>query len=132
MPNKWYENVPQPAIIWDKGVFTDSTISANCPDIIVHSKKDKLCLLINIAIPVDHNIGEKENDKLTKYKSLGIDITRSWNTRTQIVSIVIGALGCNKKGFHRYLDQIPGKPCAFEVQKIALCGTAHILRKVLS
>lgn len=100
VPNKWYENVQQPAIIWNKGVFTDPTISANCPGIIVHNKKDKLCLLISIAIPLDHNIVEKENDKLTKYKSLRIDVTRSWNTRTQIVSIVIGALGCIKKGFH--------------------------------
>ncbi len=139
VPNKGYENVPQPVvntdectIMWDKGVFTDLTISANRPDIIVHNKKDKMCLPIDVAIQVDHNVVEKENDKLIKYKSLGSDISRSWNTRTQIVPVVIGALGCIKKGFHRYLDQIPGKPSAFEAQKIVLCGTAHILRKVLS
>lgn len=93
MPNKWYENVPVVntdggAIMWEKGVFTDPTISANHLDIIVHNKKDKLCLLTNIA---DHNIMKRENDKLTKYKSLGIDIRRSWNMRAQIVSIVIEA-----------------------------------------
>ncbi|CAM4672923.1 unnamed protein product [Leuciscus chuanchicus] len=77
VPNKWYENVPQPVvntdsciIMWDKGVFTDLTTSANCPDIIIHNKEDKLCLLIDIVIPMDHNIVVKENDKLTKYKNL--------------------------------------------------------------
>ncbi|KAL1256585.1 hypothetical protein QQF64_012130 [Cirrhinus molitorella] len=139
VPDKWYENAPQPVentdyctIMWDKSDFTDLTISANRPDIIVHNKKDKMCLVIDVAIPVDHNVVEKENDKLIKYKSLGIDISRSWNMRTQIVPFVIGALGCIKIGFQRYLDQIPGKPSAFEAQKIVLCGTAHILRKRLS
>lgn len=125
-------NTDECTIMWDKDVFTNLTISANRPDIIVHNKKDKMCLLIDVTIPVDHNIVEKENNKLFKYKSLGIDISRSWNTRTQIVPVVIGALGCIKKGFHRYLDQIPGKPSAFEAQKIVFCGTAHIIRKVLS
>jgi len=46
----------------DNGVFTDLVISAK----IVNIKKDKLFLLINILIPVDHNIVEKENDKLSK------------------------------------------------------------------
>ncbi len=35
-----------------------------------------------------------------------------------------------KKGFVQNLKMLPGHPSA-EVQKIALMGTAHILRKVL-
>lgn len=95
--------------MWDKGVFTELTTSANRPDIIVHNKKDKLCLLIDIVIPMDHNKVVKENDKLTKYKNLGINISRSWNTRTQIVAVVIGALGYNKKGFQKKGSQVPSK-----------------------
>ena len=34
-----------------------------------------------------------------------------------------------KKGTEKHLKQIPGSPNPAEMQKIALRGTAHILRK---
>ena len=37
-----------------------------------------------------------------------------------------------KKGTEKHLEQIRGSPNLAEMQKIALTGTAHILRKTLS
>ena len=37
-----------------------------------------------------------------------------------------------KKGIKHYLREIPGSNNLREIQKTALLGTAHILRKVLS
>ena len=37
-----------------------------------------------------------------------------------------------KKGTKKRLEQIPGSPDIAEMQKVALTGTAHILRKTLS
>lgn len=135
---KYYEhqpdrvvNIEDVSIMWDVPIITDRTILANRPDIVLHNKKDRTCLLIDIAVPEDSNIMVKEAEKLSKYKDLEIEISRMWNCRARTVPIVIGALGTVKKAFDQNLKMLPGHPSASEVQKIALMGTAHILRKVL-
>lgn len=139
VPDKWYMHVPQPVIntqhctiMWDYGIQTDRTIRANRPDIVFHNREAKTCLLIDVAIPDDHNIMIKEAEKISKYKDLEIEIKRMWNTKASIVPVVIGTLGVVKAGLQKQLDVIPGKPTVFEAQKVALLGSAHILRKVLS
>jgi phage pi2 protein 07 len=47
----------------------------NRPDIIVKNKKDKTCLLIDVAIPSDKNVIQKEAEKELKYK-----YQRMWST----------------------------------------------------
>ena len=48
------------------------------------------------------------------------------------MSIIIGALRVIKKGMRSTVEKIPGTINMEELQKIALMGTAHLLRKVLS
>jgi hypothetical protein len=43
---------------------------ANRPDIIVKNKKDKTCLLIDVAILSDKNVIRKEAEKKLQYKTL--------------------------------------------------------------
>jgi hypothetical protein len=43
------------------------------PDII-KNMKDKICLLIDVAIPSDRNVIQKESEKKLKYKNLSIEI----------------------------------------------------------
>jgi hypothetical protein len=45
---------------------------ANRPDIIIKNKKDETCLLIDVAIPSDKNIIQKEAEKKLKFKNLSI------------------------------------------------------------
>jgi len=40
-------------------------------------KKQKTCLLIDIAIPGDSNFNAEETEKLRKYRGLGIDIKQN-------------------------------------------------------
>lgn len=137
--DKWYDHEPQPVtnsqdctVMWDHNVRTDRTISANRPDIVLHNRAKRVCLLIDIAIPDDRNITVKEAEKITKYKDLQIEVQRMWNVKAKVIPVVIGSLGTIKKGFHKHLEQIPGKPAAYEVQKIALLGSTHILRRVIT
>ena len=74
----------------------------------------------------------KVAEKLSKYKDLEIEITKMWGLKTITVPVVIGALGIVKKGIEKHIDKIPGKINVTELQKIALRGSSHILRKVLS
>ena len=135
----WYEHNPQPVtegdnvtILWNFTIHTDRTIKANRPDITIKDKKEKTCLLIDMAVPMDGNISNKVLEKLSKYLDLEIEIGKMWHLNVKTIPVVIGALGMIKKGTQSYLDKIPGKPSLYEIQKIVLNSTSHILRRALS
>ena len=113
-------------------IHTDKTIKANKPDIVIKDKKEKTCLLIDMAVPSERNTSIKVVEKLSKYKDLEIEVTKMWGMKTQTVPVVIGALGLVKKGLEKHTNKIPGNINLTEIQKIALLGSAHILRRVLS
>jgi hypothetical protein len=48
-----------------------------------------------------------------------------------VTPVIIGATGTISKSFRKYLSSTPGKHEVKELQKTAILGTAHILRKVL-
>jgi len=54
-----------------------------------------------------------------------------WNVKSKVIPVIIGATGNFSKSFRKYVSNILGKHDAKEVQKTAILGTAHILRKVL-
>jgi hypothetical protein len=49
-----------------------------------------------------------------------------------MIPIIIGATGTISKPYRRYLNNTLGNQEVKELQKTPLCGTAHILRKVLA
>ena len=71
------------------------------------------------------------NDNNNKYKDLEIEVGKLWHMKTVTHSVVIGTLGMIKKGTEKNLEKIPGSPNLAKMQKIALIGTAYILRKTL-
>jgi hypothetical protein len=75
---------------------------------------------------------KKETEKILKYKDLTIEIQRMWNAKTKVIPATIGATGNISKSFRKYVSNIPGNHEVKELQKTAILGTAHILRKVLT
>jgi hypothetical protein len=137
----WYKRVPKPletsqegkaTILWNPQVQTDRTIPNNKPDITNRDNKEETCMLIDVAIPGDRNVIQKEAEKILKYKDLIIEIQRMWNVKTKVTPAIIGATGTISKSFRKYLSSTPGTQEAKELQKTAILGTAHILRKVLT
>jgi hypothetical protein len=55
-----------------------------------------------------------------------------WNIKVRVIPVVIGATGTILKSFRKYVSNIPGNHDVKELQKRAILGTAHILRKVLT
>jgi len=88
-------------------------------------------MLIDVAILGDRNVIKKEAEKILKYKDLTIEIERLWNVKTEVIPVIIGATGNISKSFSKYVSNITGKHEVEELQKTAILGTAHILRKVL-
>jgi hypothetical protein len=60
-----------------------------------------------------------------------IEIQRMWNVKTGVIPVIIRATGTISKSFRKYVSTIPGNHEVKELQKTAILGTAHVLRKVL-
>ena len=88
-------------------------------------------MLIGVVISGDSNVIKKEAEKILKYKDLTIEIQRMWNVKTNVIPVIIGVTGTISKSFRKYVSNIPGKHEVKELQKTAILGAAHILRKVL-
>jgi hypothetical protein len=54
-----------------------------------------------------------------------------WNLKCTIVPVIIGATGIVTKNLRKNLEAIPGKHSIDSLQKTAVLGTSHIIRKVL-
>ena len=90
-----------------------------------------MMMIIIIIISGERNVIKKEAEKILKYEDLTIEIQRMWNVKTKVIPVIIGATGTISKSFRKYVSNIPGKHEVKELQKTAILGTAHILRKVL-
>ena len=136
---KWYEHEPESVVendrvklLWDVNIQCDHIIEARRPDIVVINKQERSCLIIDIAIPGDVRVHEKEIEKIEKYQELKREIKRLWKLRTvQIVPVVVGALGSVTKRLREFLKKLNITIQTRFLQKTALLGTARILRKVL-
>jgi hypothetical protein len=104
-------------VLWNQRIQTDRDILAKRPDIIIKSMKDKTCLLIDVVIPSDRNVIQKESENKLKYKNLSIEIQRIWNMKYFVIPIIIGATGIVTKGLKKYLETIPGKHSIDSLQK---------------
>jgi len=73
----------------------------------------------------------KRKRKKLKYKSLDIEIQRMWNLKCTIVPVIIGATGVVTRRLRKNLEAVPGKHSIDSLQKTAILGTSHVIRKVL-
>jgi hypothetical protein len=55
-----------------------------------------------------------------------------WNLKTRVIPVIIRATGTISESFRKYVSNIPGNHEVKELQKTAILGTAHRLRKVLT
>jgi hypothetical protein len=88
-------------------------------------------MLIDVAISGDRNVIKREAEKILKYKDLTIEMQHKLNVKTKVILAIIGATGTILKSFRKYVSKLPGNHEVKELQKTAILGTAHILRKVL-
>ncbi|XP_068709115.1 uncharacterized protein [Montipora foliosa] len=136
--NKWYEHKPEWVIendhvklLWDFNIQTSTYIQERRPDVVVVDRDKKTCNIIDIAVPVDAGIVEKEKEKVEKYQDLRREVARLWNVKAKVVPIVVGALGAVTPNLSKHLDAIGVTTRIELLQKAALLGTARLLRRVL-
>jgi hypothetical protein len=88
-------------------------------------------MLIDVAISGDRNVIPKEAEKILKYKDLTTEIQHTWNVKSRVILVIIGASRIISKSFIKFMSTIPRNHEVKELQKTAILGTAHILQKVL-
>jgi len=91
-----------------------------------------MMIMVMVIIIIIIIIIIKEAEKILKYKDLTIEIQRMWQVKTRVIPVIIGATGTVSKSFRKYISNIPGNHEVRELQKTAILGTAHVLRKVLT
>ena len=84
--DKWYEHSPKSIeeneevkLLWDFTIQTDREIHHRRPDIVIQKKKAKETIIVDIAVPGDSNVRQKETEKYEKYQDLAREIKGSGN-----------------------------------------------------
>ena len=93
-------------ILWDFTIqcACDRKIEARRPDIVFVDKKEREVVIIDVAIPGDYRVKDKELEKLKKYQLLKDEIAKVLRMRKVIVvPVVIGALGAVSVSFKEYM-----------------------------
>ena len=130
----YYQYTPQTVLenteyklYWDQTIYTDKTIIANRPDIVLMNKRERTTYLIDIAIPSDTNIQQKYNEKIQKYTDLAIEIQRIWNQqKVQIIPLIVSATGITPSSFTQNLTTLDLPHTLHKnFQKSVIIKTAH-------
>ena len=136
--DKWYEHEPESVlenedykILWDFSIQIDHVIGVRRPDLVVVDEKERICKIIDFAVPGDSRIEEKGKDKIEKYQDLGRELQKIWNVKVNIIPLAVGSLCAIPKHFGNRLKQTGITVGTAQVEKTVLLGTARILRKVL-
>ena len=73
---------------------------------VVINKQEQTCQVIDIIVPEDTAVKAMEEEKLEKYQDLAREIQKMWSVRTQVLLVVIGALGTVPRRLESSLKRI--------------------------
>ena len=82
-------------------------IEARRPDIVVVDKIKKETVIIEVVIPGDTRVCDKEREKTEKYSLLKDEIASFWQLKEVfVIPIVAGALGTITTMFEKYIKSL--------------------------
>ena len=119
-------------ITYDSVISTERPHVFNRPDIIVRDKVKRKCYIIDVSCPNDINVSQKEQEKITKYSGLRLELGRMWDCDCMVIPIVIGSLGVVSEHFEKYKDMVPAELSTVMCSKIVMLGSEKILRNFLA
>ena len=139
--NSWHEQKREGVlesenfkILWDFTVQCEREIEARRPAIVFIDKKEREVVIIDVPNPGGGRVKHKELGKLQKYQLSKDEIAKVRRMRqviVKVVPVVIKALGAASVNFKEYIKRIGVNVRLEVIQKIALLGTARILKNVL-
>ena len=95
-------------ILSDFAIQTDWKIKNDRPKTVSKNiEEKKTYLLINISVPANKNMSDKEHNKLNNYEDLKIEIEKICHLKTTTVPLIEVALGMIKEWTDKYINKIP-------------------------
>ena len=139
--SKWYDHVPSSVckskdglfeLYWDRKILTGCGIEFTKPDLVIVDHINKKWTIVDFCIPWDGNVKAREDEKKEKYSPLAEKIHSIFKVKTEIIPIVIGALGTVPKRLLGFLHDIGVPDVIGCMQTCALLGSQRILKNSLS
>ena len=118
----------------DIPAFPDKSIDYNRPDILLINNNTPIATIVEIGVPLTHNLNKIEIEKKHKYKELAFQLKniRKLN-HVSIYPSVMSAEGVVSKTFHYNIEKLQLNPNIFTIgQRAILLQTCHIVRKFLN
>ena len=83
-------------LLWNFNIQTDHLFPTRRPDQI--NKQERICKIVDFAVPADYRINPNECEKKDKYLDLARELKRLRNMKVAIVPIVNSDFGTITKG----------------------------------
>ena len=94
------------------------------------NKNETRCAIIDIAIPGDMRVSEKEKEKIERYQELKTEIKRMWNIRSiKVIPVVVGALGSTSKKLKKCIEELGVVISTALLQKIAFARDSSYIKQ---
>ena len=90
---------------------------------LVIDREENTWYIVDYAIPVDHHVKEKEEEKIDKYMDLAAEVRRQFRVKTVIVPIVLGALGAVPEKLSESLEKLEIEDIIGSLQTAVLIST---------
>ena len=118
-------------LLWDYSIRTDRVIPAHQPDLTLVDKTINKVSLINVVVPRDPRVEQKEQEKRDKYQDLQTELRSLWDKPVEIVPVIIGELGTIPKSLKSNLEELGADVAPGLLQKSVVLETVHIIRRVM-
>jgi len=69
---------PNVIVYWDRSIITDKTTDFNRPDTVLIDIQNKTTLVIDTAVPLNHNLPKTVTEEITKNENLALEIRKFW------------------------------------------------------
>ena len=99
---------------------------------VVVDREENTWHIVDFAIPMDHHVKEKEEEKIDRYMDLAAEVRRQFREKTVIVPIVLAALGTVPVKLSKLLEKLEIDDAIGGLQTGVLISTTAILRKLLN
>ena len=118
-------------LYWDRRVETAGEVEHNRPDVVICDRRERKWTFVDFSVPLDSNVAIKEDQKITAYEPLAREINKMYHVRTEVIPIIIGALGTVPKRLGNYMEKLGIPDVIDSMQITALLGTQRILKNIL-
>lgn len=123
-------------IYWNFSFHGTRILTANKPDIVLRDLEKKVIYVIEFSAPCETNIISKEEEKMTKYQELLLELRHIYpDYSVRMVVLIIGVLGGIRDTFLRNMEIIPAcrdraRDLTCRMQKAVVLGSLRLIRSL--